>query len=554
MSEASYLEVIIEKIPRLLGLLNRNISSRYYGCFDRDYWHYNIVDFACARKQEAVLTLTLTYIIKHQKNIYYLNEEILQFIKAALMFWTKTQNRNGSFNEWYPNENSFVATAFSTYAISESVLLLKDVLHESERQSVIKSLIKAGEWLQRRDELRVMNQQTGAAVALLNLYLLTSDKKFLDISKDKINILKQKQSSEGWFMEYEGPDIGYLSLSIDYLVKYYLKSKDKQVKEIVICAMSFIKYFIQPNLKAGGEYTSRNTEYLIPSGFEAFSAFNDDARFIASVNRETINDNALFPNIFDDRYLTYTGYTWLQSHLSSNSGLDNSAKMIINEHFGKPFTEYFKESGLLIINDNLKHLIINLKKGGGFRLFDKRSEMLYSDSGILVKSDDRWYTSGWLSKSQYEKRHDALTVSGKMTRIPDKVLSPLNNILFRLFQFTFGRSSFLSMHLKEKLRDLLITKSSSSDIRFNRTVFFSFSPDKLLEVKEDIYTDKSCISAVVRGARDTHIYVPSSRYYAVMSEKPFHKYFSSPIERYRTNWYIISGEGCTFEEEVNGSF
>jgi len=86
--------------------------------------------------------------------------------------------------------------------------------------------------------------------------------------------------------------------------------------------------------------------------------------------------------------------------------------------------------------------------------------MLYSDSGILVKSDDRWYTSGWLSKSQYEKRHDALTVSGKMTRIPDKVLSPLNNILFRLFQFTFGRSSFLSMHLKEKLRDLLITKSS----------------------------------------------------------------------------------------------
>ena len=138
-----YLIPVLNNAPRLLGLLNRNISSSSYGSFDREYWHYNTVDFSCARKQEAVLTLTLLYSIKHEKNRYYQNREILGYIRAALMFWTGIQNKNGSFNEWYPNENSFVVTSFSTYAVSESLLLIKDELPENEYRKIINALMKA---------------------------------------------------------------------------------------------------------------------------------------------------------------------------------------------------------------------------------------------------------------------------------------------------------------------------------------------------------------------------------------------------------------------------
>ncbi|GBD96590.1 MAG TPA: hypothetical protein ENG83_11200 [Nitrospirae bacterium] len=541
-----YLSPVLNNAPRLLGLLNRNISSSSYGSFDREYWHYNTVDFSCARKQEAVLTLTLLYLIKHEKNRYYQNKEILGYIRAALMFWTRIQNKNGSFNEWYPNENSFVVTSFSTYAVSESLLLIKDELPENEHRRIINALMKAGDWLVGRHEKRVMNQQTGAAIALLNLYLLTDKTGYLDSSKDKISLLNQRQSDEGWFVEYGGPDIGYLSLAIDYLCKYYSKTEDNTVKEIVVRSLSFIKYFIQPNLIAGGEYTSRNTEYLIPHGFEIFSKINEDALFLASVVRKSLLKPDSFPNFFDDRYLTYVGYTWLQAYLDANPELNETADNNINGHFNKSFKKHFDESGLLIINDEHKHMIMNMKKGASFRLFDKKAGRAYSDSGILVNSGGKWYTSGWLAEIQKEMDEDSITVSGNMWKVPDKTLSPLSNILLRLFQMTFGRSSFISLWMKERLRDILITKTKPSDMRYNRTVFFIEDSNELLKVMDSVSAEKNSISSVAVFAKDTHIYVPSSRYYVDMKDSPFQRFFSNPVRSVEIEWKIKRDSGVEF--------
>jgi hypothetical protein len=412
ISRDIYLDPILRNGPRLLGFLNRNVSSSSYGSFDREYWHYNTVDFSCARKQESVLTLTLLYLIKHEKNRYYNSPEILEYIRAAFAFWTSIQNRNGSFNEWYPNEHSFVVTSFSTYAISESLLLLRDELPGDEGNIVLEALMKAGDWLVSRNETRVMNQQTGAAIALYNLYLLTDKATYREASEKKIELLKQKQSSECWFIEYGGPDIGYLSLAIDYLAKYYSKTEDGTVLQIIEKALGFITFFIQPNLIAGGEYTSRNTEYLIPHGFEIMSKSSDDARFAASIVRKSLLRKESFPNLFDDRYLTYVGYTWLQAFLDANPELDGKVDDKIDEHFAVPFRKHLKGSGLLIVNDEQKHLIVNVNKGGSFRLFDKEAGCAYSDSGILVNSEKRWFTSGWLAETSSEITDGSITVSG----------------------------------------------------------------------------------------------------------------------------------------------
>jgi hypothetical protein len=528
----------LENAPRLLGLLNRNVSSSSYGSFDREYWHYNTVDFSCARKQEAVLTLTLLYVIKHEKNMYYQSPEILDYIRASLTFWTSIQNRNGSFNEWYPNENSFVATSFSTYAVSESLLLIKDELQGNERQSVIETLMKAGDWLISRNETRVMNQQTGATIALLNLYLLTDKTKYRDSSRDKISLLKDRQSNEGWFLEYGGPDIGYLSLAIDYLCKYYSKTKDDTVKKIIDRALGFIKYFIQPNLVAGGEYTSRNTEYLIPHGFEMYSGINEDALFIAAVVRKSLLTPDAFPNLFDDRYLTYVGYTWLQAYVDANPELYETVDNVISDHFDPPFRNHFQESGLLIINDKNKHFVVNLKKGGSFRIFDKKSGCAYSDSGMLVNSQNKWFTSGWLSDFQGSVRDDSITVSGNMWKVPDKTLTPFSNILLRLFQMTFGRSGFISLWIKERLRDLLITKTKPSPMKYNRSMHFNGDSGNLLRVKDFVQAEKSLISSFSVFAKDTHIYVPSSRYYVDMKGARFQKEYAVPVSRVEVEWII----------------
>lgn len=545
ISRDIYLSPILNNIPRLLGLLNRNISSKNYGCFDREFWHYNTVDIACARKQEGVLTLTLLYLIECNTNKYYRNKEILEYIKAALLFWTRIQNKNGSFNEWYPNEHSFVVTSFSTYAVSESLLLLKDEITAEELKPVMESLRRAGEWLIKRNEPRVMNQQTGATIALLNLYLLTNEKKYMAASKDKITLLAQRQSKEGWFIEYGGPDIGYLSLAIDYLCKYYLKTRDEQVREMINRSLSFIKNFIQPNLTAGGEYTSRNTEYLIPHGFEISSKFNEDACFIASAVRKTLTTADSFPHLFDDRYLTYVGYTWLQAYLDANTDLDNRIEDNINSHFSNSFRKYYADSGLLIINDVCKHFIVNVKKGGAFRVFDKKTSRTHSDSGVLIKSNGQWYTSGWLStKGQYNISDNEITIQGNMWKVPDKALTTVRYILLRLFQLTFGRSSIISLWMKERLRDLLITKTKPSDITYNRLIMLEGDVDDLLKVTDSVQSPSAEISAISVFAKDTQVYVPSSRYYTGIKLPAFQKTFSRPVSKVKIDWKI-RGDAAT---------
>jgi hypothetical protein len=541
-----YLTPILNNAPRLLGLLNRNISSSSYGCFDREYWHYNTVDFPCARKQEAVLTLTLLYLINNERNRYYQSSEILDYIRSALLCWSRIQNSNGSFNEWYPRESSFVATSFSTYAVSESLLLIRDKLTESEHETVIRALLKAGDWLISRNETRVMNQQTGAVIALLNLHLLTNEKKYFDSSRDKIALLKRRQSEEGWFLEYGGPDIGYLSLSIDYLCKYYSKTKDDTVKEIISRSLGFIKHFVQPDLIAGGEYASRNTEYLIPHGFELFSRISEEARFVASVVRKSLLSAESFPHLFDDRYLTYVGYTWLQSFLDANPEIDGTVDQKINTHFEKPFRKYFKESGLLIVNDDKKHLVINMKKGGSFRICDKKTGRAYSDSGMLIKSDNKWFTSGWLSDVQGDMKDDSMSVSGIMWKVPDKILTPFNSMLLRLFQMTLGRSSFISLWLKERLRDFLITKTKPSTIRYNRKMFFSEDSKDLLKIRDSGVDGKKSISSVSVFTKDTHIYVPSSRYYVDMKGPAFQRNYFNPVKSAEIEWKIGRDSGVEF--------
>ena len=75
----------------------------------------------------------------------------------------------------------------------------------------------------------MQNQEAGAAIALYNVYLLTDEIKYRASSEDKISFIRDHQTEEGWFYEYGGADIGYLSVLIDYLRKYYQKSEDEEI-------------------------------------------------------------------------------------------------------------------------------------------------------------------------------------------------------------------------------------------------------------------------------------------------------------------------------------
>ena len=48
-------------IPKILTLQDRNPHRPRFGCFDRNYWHYRIIDFPSGMAQELVSPLALAW-------------------------------------------------------------------------------------------------------------------------------------------------------------------------------------------------------------------------------------------------------------------------------------------------------------------------------------------------------------------------------------------------------------------------------------------------------------------------------------------------------------
>lgn len=505
MSKKIYFETVFSQAPRILGLLDRNIGSLTYGCFDRSYWHYQIVDFPCARFQEAVLTLGLLYNLKLDRNIYFKNKNILVWINAALRFWCEIQEKDGSFNEWYPRENSFVATAFSAYAVSETLLILEPS-SINEYGMILTCLKKAGYWLMSKTETRAVNQTAGAAIALYNISLLSKEEKYLAACRRKIDFLCKNQNEEGWFLEYGGADIGYLSLAVDYLAKYYKKTADKRALEILEKAILFIFNFIHHNYAFGGSYTSRNTEYIIPSGFEIMAKYSDKSNVLSGVIRKSIMDNhTITPVSLDDRYLVYLGYNYLQAFLEASDNAESYRFEFSDSVISYP------NLGIEIIKRNNFQLVCNYKKGGTFKIIFSNNKSV-EDWGVILESNKaKRYFSGWLNLDSICQKAESLSFTAKteFQEIKGFVVSPLKFISLRLFQAFFGFYAGIGIWLKNKLRDILVTPKSKASIILKRNFKFR---DKSIVISDVIEGAKN-VKTVSLGAKVSYIYVPSSHYF-----------------------------------------
>lgn len=501
---STYLDVIIGNVPRIVGHMDRNEKSPTYGCFDRQFWHYKVIDFSCARMQEAALTLALLYSKKLKNNPYYKNTNIKKWSIAAINFWRKIQDRDGSFSEWYPHEHSFVATAFTTYAVTEACLNLNYFDDGIER-----SVKKSADWLCKNNETQASNQCAGSVIALYNSYLLTSETKYKKEAERKLKYLIENQNSEGWFPEYGGADIGYSSVLLDYLMKYYEKTNDKKVLQSCKKLVEFLGYFVHPDNTFGGEYGSRNTEYIIPSGIEKIIDHNTSAKRISESIRIGLSNGL---NI-DDRYLLYNGYYYVQAA--------DEYKPRKYQHKNKLFKKHFKYAGLFVESTPDYYVVIGTKKGGVVKIFNtKKRELIYDDCGIVGKTKNILVTTQWLD-NDYECSYNknTINISGNLHKINFTLQTPFKTIMSRHVQLIVGKSNNLSMRLKNQLRKKLITKSSTIPIKFQRKIKTS---KKRIDISTKIgIEDSTKLRYLSVGGKFSFIYIPSTRYFSDNNMKSF---------------------------------
>jgi hypothetical protein len=280
-------------IKRIIGFIDSDPGSATFGCADRYYWHYKLNDYANARFQECSLALAFFYLDKG--SFLYSNQKLLELINGAILYWTKERHQNGSVDEIYPQEQSFCATAFGLYIITETIGLLKsDEAFNQNRNG----LEKTGDWLLKNGNWHITNQIAASAAGLYNLGNLLQEKKYSDEARRRIEFLLAEFDKNGYFTEYGGFDLGYNTLTMSILARIYQKNNDNKILECLRKSEEKISVYLDEFGRYDNTGMSRHTQFIYPFAFKVLQS-----PIFSKIKQGIEKDLILNPDWLDDRYL-----------------------------------------------------------------------------------------------------------------------------------------------------------------------------------------------------------------------------------------------------------
>ncbi len=498
MSRDLFAREALAQIPKILTLLDRNVHSPTYGCFDRNFWQYKIIDFPSGMSQEFVWPLALAYNTDIPDNSFYQQPVIRDWVEAGILYAAKSAHPDGSCDDYFPYERAGGAAAFSLLACIESYTQMG-----LNNPIALQFFEKRADWLAHHNESgRLTNHQ---ALIVLCLELLS---KLLQTSKwDKARVQRLErvlswQNPEGWFQEYEGCDPGYHTLTISCLARIHQLRPDPRLKEALIKAVELAAEFVHPDGSYGGEYTSRNTYNFFPHGFELVGQWMPEAlqicdRFLIGLA------NGLAPCYADDHIIGHHTWNYLLAWRDFVQNRPQSTP--------RPTTRiWFKQAQILIDRRQNTELYLALNKGGVFKLF-RGNQLIASDTQfslqVLEKGKVKNAVGHLVDSYQINVGENEITIQGQLGWAKQKQMTPTNLLILRVVMLTVGR--FFPNLIRKLLQKVLITGKKNSPFSFRRHLSWK---NEQWCVTDELYTNswQNIIAAGI-GCDQTSIYVVMSR-------------------------------------------
>jgi len=511
---SDYQSIILDKIPFILSLQDREEFSPTYGSFDRTYWQWKFIDFSGARFQEALLTLSYVYGNKFSQNIYYRNPKILKWIEAGFSYYQKSQHRDGSFDEAYPFERSFVANGFTLFYLSEAFRLVQKDISKTTREMILTTFAKASEWICNNEETHafISNHRLGTCVGLYNVSTFLQNKKYEERCWELWETVRKNQSDEGWFNEYGGADPGYLTQGIYYASMLYKKSHNKEILDSLNRVLEFIKYFIHPDGTIGGEYGSRNTEFYFPGGFEILAQYNPIAESICREILPNVKANKLpcVKNI--DAYNIFPVLNSMVSgclFFSPNAEVEELPYKAKND-----FVKVFDKFKIYVRKEENAYTIIGISKGGVVKVFDiEKRKLKQSCVGIFGKVGNKVISSQFFHKDGLEVKmeKDLITIEAPLVFANYSYLSPIKMLIFRFLSLSVCSTNIGSKYLKKFIVYTLISRKRTTKWKFKRVIHLNLPNEikvttQVKELSESIFKEMEM---------HTSYHMGSSKYYKI---------------------------------------
>jgi len=482
MKQETYLKKSIDQIPRVLSLEDRDFSSPTFGCFDRKYWSWKFKDFPDATLQRNVYPLSLVYSIDFKGNEYFKNKQVEKWIKAGILYWVSIQHKNGSFDQAFPNEYSFGATAFTLYPMIKSFLIVKNEFSSEEKKGILSAFRRAAGFLVDNNEVHgfISNHLSGAALSLDIAGEILKEEKYIKRSRELINLVLEKQSEEGWFLEYEGPDPGYETLGLSYLAKYYQRNKNQEVLRALKKSIEFLSYFVHPDGTIGGKYGSRNTELFYPAGLEIIKNGIPLSVKILEKLKKSIG-----LSFVDEENLSPLLESYLEAYINSERMEGGGALLPCEE---EKETKFFKKSKIFIQGNSNYYLICNAAKGGVLKIFDKE-KIVFGDDGFLGRVKKDLLTTQILNpKAKVSIGENRIEIEVPFMKSPRDVVTPLKFIALRVINLTVCKNIYLGNFIKKTLIRMLITKKKAYPVWLKREIVFG---EREIEIRDILTKEKN---------------------------------------------------------------
>ncbi len=475
-----YWRMLLGVAPRLLSLLDREERSPTRGSFDRVNWAWKFRDFPLTMWQASMMPLATLWRTPHPDNRYHREPQLAEWLGIALQHTIGRQHRNGAFDSFTPYSQDHGVTLAMVLTLCTAAELLDDVLSPALRDRTRESVVRACRFAASSDEdyAFINNHQAAFALAYLRAARLTGDEALRSRADAVIDRILSRQSRDGWFEEYGGPDPGYETFGLTYLAQAAAEHPRADLSAALSRSVAFLSHCVHPDGSVGGNYGSRNTGQFSPGGLELLAPRDGVAAAIADfVGNRLERGNLVTPLSCDDDNLPLLtwGYavaaTAAQPRLSPAPPLPCQRDDVLTR---------FDDSRIVVASTQRYFAVTNGSKGGVLRLFDRTREALaYEDAGYVVHAGGRDWSTQLLGESAPGEGDSASrpAVEAQLSAVKRELLTPLKFLVLRILNLTVFRSVRLGALVRRMIIARLITGRERGRWRLRRRV--GLEPDRV---------------------------------------------------------------------------
>ena len=319
------------------------------------------------------------------------------------------------------------------------------------------------------------------------------------------SVILNLQHAEGWFPEYDGPDLGYLAVSIDCLWDILDHTQDACVKKAIVQAADYTAWFALTPLAAAGMHNSRNTDYFVPYGLVRL-AIEDSCQQTSEVvsalfSRRT--PDAFHPfDAVDDRYWChYIGH----SVFRALSLLEKIPLCAVTEPEPTAAIPSQKSGSghALIGSPNAASTLVSTRKGAITTTVWPNGAAA-CDFGWIVQTSKQLFVSHWWTPAwAVSADGSSATCEGYLVSHKEHLSTPWKHIILRLCSFILGRK------LIKVLKRLVIFKKPQQTLHFTRRV----EMENDVVIIHDRITGISANDEIIRAPRTSKRHVASADSY-----------------------------------------